>query len=50
MFHTNDLRNAVYLMTTVPFAVSLFATLFSRRDARMRDRRREFQPVAATSR
>ncbi len=50
MFHTNDLRNAVYLMTTVPFAVALFATLFSRRDARMRDRRPEFQPVAATSR
>jgi hypothetical protein len=48
MFHTNDMRNVVYLMTTVPFAVALFATLYERPHARMRDRRRKLKPAAAT--
>jgi hypothetical protein len=46
MFHTNDLRNAVYLVVTLPFALSLFAALFGRREPARR--RRDFQP--ATSR
>jgi hypothetical protein len=47
MFHTNDMRNVVYLMTTVPFGVALFATLYERPDAKLRDRR-ELQPASAT--
>jgi Glycosyltransferase family 87 len=48
MFHTNDLRNAVYLIATVPFALSLFTAIFGRRDAPAHARRRELGPATAT--
>jgi hypothetical protein len=48
MFHTNDMRNVAYLMTTVPFAVALFATLYERPGARSRDRRRKLKAAPAT--
>jgi hypothetical protein len=47
MFHTTDLRNAVYLVATVPFALSLITALFTRSGA-ARARRRELRPAAAT--
>jgi hypothetical protein len=47
MFHTNDLRNAVYLVTTVPFALALFTTIFGRRGEPTRGRERKLRPAAA---
>jgi hypothetical protein len=46
MFDTVDLRNAVYLVATVPFALSLCTALFARSPARARDRR--LRPATAT--
>jgi hypothetical protein len=44
MFHTNDLRNAVYLVVTVPFALSLVTAVFGRR---RRPAPRALRPAAA---
>ena len=47
MFDTVDLRNAVYLVATVPFALSLCTALFTRGgSARARERR--LRPATAT--
>ena len=47
MFDTVDLRNAVYLVATVPFALSLCTALFARSgSARARERR--LRPATAT--
>jgi hypothetical protein len=49
MFHSIDMRNAVYLIVTMPFALALFTALFTRRrgDA-ARARRRRLRPAPAT--
>ena len=47
MFHSMDLRNAVYLVVTVPFALSLFTALFARSHDSARARRGELRPAAA---
>jgi hypothetical protein len=49
MFHTNDLRNAVYLIVTLPFGLSLFTALFARSDS-AGARRRELRPATAAGR
>jgi Glycosyltransferase family 87 len=48
MFHSTDLRNAVYLIVTVPFALSLFTALFARGDRSAQARQRELRPAPAT--
>jgi hypothetical protein len=48
MFHALELRNAVYLLATVPFGVSLFTALYSRADDSARARGRDLRPAAAT--
>jgi hypothetical protein len=49
MFHTIGLRNAVYLLSTVPFGVGLCGILFGRRSAEAAaPRHSELQPAAAT--
>jgi len=47
MFHTNDLRNAVYLLMTVPFGVPLVSALFARGGRPARTARRRLRPAAA---
>jgi hypothetical protein len=50
MFETADLRNALYLVATVPFALSLVTALFGRREDPARARERGLRPAAATGR
>jgi hypothetical protein len=45
MFDTHDLRNAVYLVVTVPFALSLFTAIFGRRDRSAGAGRRKLRPA-----
>jgi hypothetical protein len=47
MFDTADLRNAVYLIATVPFALALFTALFARSGS-ARARGRRLRPATAT--
>lgn len=45
MFHSTDLRNAVYLIVTVPFGLALFTAIFARSEDSARAPRRELRPV-----
>ena len=47
MFHALELRNAVYLLATVPFGLSLFTAIYSRGDDSARARGRDLRPAAA---
>jgi glycosyl transferase family 87 len=48
MFHALELRNAVYLLATVPFGLSLFTAIYSRSDDAAQARRRDLRPAAVT--
>jgi hypothetical protein len=48
MFHTIGMRNAVYLLATVPFGALLASTVFRSRRGRAPARRRDLRPAAAT--
>ena len=48
MFHALELRNAVYLLATVPFGLALFTAVYSRSDDAAHARRRDLRPAAVT--
>jgi hypothetical protein len=47
MFHALELRNAVYLLATVPFGLSLFTAVYSRDDS-AQAHARDLRPATAT--
>jgi hypothetical protein len=47
MFHSIDMRNAVYLIVTMPFALALFTAVFTRRRDEATETRRRLRPAPA---